>query len=61
VTHNHLYPDLPQPARQRGASFCTTCDQLVQKDLDYCPYDGRSLPPLERHAASDPDEPIGSS
>jgi hypothetical protein len=38
-----------------------TCDQLVQKDVNYCPYDGRPLPPLERHGATDPGEPIGSS
>jgi hypothetical protein len=26
---------------------CPSCEQLVQMDLNYCPYDGRRLPPLE--------------
>lgn len=25
---------------------CPTCGELVQKDLNHCPYDGRRLPPL---------------
>jgi hypothetical protein len=26
---------------------CPTCEQLVQQDLNYCPYDGRRLPPVD--------------
>jgi hypothetical protein len=26
---------------------CQTCNELVQNDLNYCPYDGRRLPPLD--------------
>ncbi len=26
---------------------CPTCNELVQNDLNYCPYDGRPLPPLD--------------
>jgi hypothetical protein len=26
---------------------CPSCGELVQKDLNYCPYDGRRLPPLD--------------
>jgi hypothetical protein len=26
---------------------CPTCSELVQNDLNYCPYDGRRLPPLD--------------
>jgi hypothetical protein len=26
--------------------FCDHCDQLVQKDLNDCPYDGRRMAPL---------------
>jgi hypothetical protein len=26
--------------------FCNWCDQLVQKDLNDCPYDGRRMDPL---------------
>jgi hypothetical protein len=60
-----LLPLAPSPSllpwAEQNLRFCPTCDQLVQKDLNYCPYDGRPLPPLERHPATDPDEPTGSS
>jgi hypothetical protein len=26
---------------------CPSCERLVQMDLNYCPYDGRRLPPLD--------------
>ena len=49
-----LLPLAPSPSRlpwsEENLRFCPTCDQLVQKDLNYCPYDGRPLPPLQRHA-----------
>ena len=32
---------------------CPTCHELVQNDLNYCPYDGRRLPPLDRRPGSD--------
>ncbi len=28
--------------------FCNWCGQLVQRDLNDCPYDGRRMIPLER-------------
>jgi hypothetical protein len=45
----------------RGLRFFPTCEQLVQKGLDYLLYSGRPLPALERHPAIDLDEPIGWS
>ena len=42
-------------------TFCSTCEQLVQKGLDYFSCSGRPLPALERHLAIELDEPIGSS
>ena len=45
-----LLPLAPSPSLLPWAvenlRFCRWCDQLVQKDLDHCPYDGRPLPPL---------------
>src|SRR6266566_3597749 len=45
-----LLPLTPSPSRLpwsvENLRVCPTCDQLVQKDLNYCPYDGRRLPPL---------------
>jgi|SRR5271170_5099089 len=32
---------------------CPTCHELLQKDLNYCPYAGRRLPPLEPRQGSD--------
>jgi len=32
---------------------CPTCHELVQNDLNYCPYDGRRLPPLDGTPSSD--------
>ncbi|HSZ05997.1 MAG TPA: hypothetical protein VK778_12485 [Solirubrobacteraceae bacterium] len=32
---------------------CPTCNELVQNDLNYCPYDGRRLPPLDGTPGSD--------
>lgn len=47
---------LASPSRLRwgpeNLRFCPTCDQLVAKDLNHCPYDGRPLPPLDRQPAS---------
>jgi hypothetical protein len=31
---------------------CPTCKELVQNDLNYCPYDGRRLPPLDGRPGS---------
>ena len=52
---SQLLPLAPSPSRlpwsPENLRFCHFCDQLVQKDLNHCPYDGRPLPPLDRHAA----------
>jgi hypothetical protein len=53
-THCRRSRDLPQ-------RFCRLCEQLAEKDLDFCRYNRRSRPPLERHLANNLDEPIGSS
>jgi hypothetical protein len=45
-----LVPLAPGPSRLPWAvenlRVCPECGELVQKDLNYCPYDGRRLPPL---------------
>jgi hypothetical protein len=50
-----LLPLAPSPSRlpwaEENLRFCPACDQLVQKDLNYCPYDGRPLPPLVKQLA----------
>ena len=50
-----LLPLVPSPSRLPWAEeqlrFCPSCDQLVQKDLNYCPYDGHPLPPIDRRRA----------
>lgn len=60
-----LLPLAPSPSQLPWAEehlrFCPSCDQLVQKDLNYCPYDGRPLPPIDRRSADDSGVEIGSS
>jgi hypothetical protein len=60
-----LLPLAPSPSRlpwaEENLRFCPSCDQLVQKDLNYCPYDARPLPPPDRPPAHGPADPIGSS
>ena len=60
-----LLPLAPSPSRLPWAEehlrFCPSCDQLVQKDLNYCPYDGRLLPPLERRSPERSGGQAGSS
>jgi hypothetical protein len=60
-----VLPLAPSPSRLPWAEehlrFCPSCDQLVQKDLNYCPYDGRPLSPIDRASADDSREKIGSS
>lgn len=45
-----VLPVSPAPSRLawtvENLRLCPTCDQLVPKDLNHCPYDGRPLPPL---------------
>jgi hypothetical protein len=45
-----LLPLAPTPSELPWAvenlRFCNHCDQLVQKDLNDCPYDGRRMEPL---------------
>lgn len=36
------------PWSEENLRFCPSCDQLVQKDLNFCPYDGRPLTLLDR-------------
>jgi hypothetical protein len=59
-----LLPLAPSPSllpwAEEHLRFCPSCDQLVQKDLNYCPYDGRPLPPIDRRPGRDGGE-IGSS
>lgn len=59
-----LLPLAPNPSQLPWAvenlRICPTCEQLVQKDLNYCPYDGRRLPPLAGRASGDPGTPAGS-
>lgn len=59
-----LLPLAPSPSRLPWAEgnlrFCPHCEQLVQKDLNYCPYDGRPLPPLQRHAVDGSTQAGGS-
>jgi hypothetical protein len=47
-----LLPLAPSPSELPWAvenlRFCNWCDQLVQKDLNDCPYCGRRMAPLER-------------
>jgi hypothetical protein len=43
----------PLPWSVRNLRFCPSCDQLVQKDLNICPYDGRPVPPLPVPAPND--------
>jgi len=40
--------------------ICPTCEQLVQQDLNYCPYDGRRLPPLGDPPPGRQAKPTGS-
>ena len=51
-----LLPLAPSPSRlpwsPENLRVFPYCDQLVQKDLNHCPYDGRPLPPLDRYAAA---------
>jgi hypothetical protein len=60
-----LLPLAPSPSRLPWAEghlrFCPWCDLLVQKDLNYCPYDGRPLPPIDRRSADDSGAELGSS
>jgi hypothetical protein len=49
------------PWAEEHLRFCPSSDQLVQKDLNYCPYDGRPLSPIDRRSADDSREEIGSS
>jgi hypothetical protein len=46
-----LLPLAPSPSALpwsiENLRVCPSCEQLVQMDLNYCPYDGRRLPPLE--------------
>lgn len=53
-----LLPLAPSPSRlpwsAENLRFCPSCDQLVQKDLNHCPYDGRPLPPLDHRASGEP-------
>jgi hypothetical protein len=46
-----LLPLSPSPSRLpwsvQNLRSCPSCGELVQKDLNYCPYDGRRLPPRE--------------
>ena len=50
-----LLPLAPSPSRlpwsESNLRFCPSCQQLVPKDLNHCPYDGRPLPPLDRPPA----------
>jgi hypothetical protein len=59
-----LLPLAPSPSRltwsEENLRFCPSCDQLVQKDLNYCPYDGRALPPLNRQPTRDLAEDVDS-
>jgi hypothetical protein len=59
-----LLPLAPSPSRLtwsvENLRFCPSCDQLVQKDLNHCPYDGRALPPLDPHASGEPAARAGS-
>ena len=58
-------PLAPSPSRPPWAEehlrVCPSHDQLVQKDLNYCPYDGRPLPPIDRRSADDSGAELGSS
>jgi hypothetical protein len=52
-----LLPLTPSPPRLpwsvENLRVCPTRDELVQKDLNYCLYDGRRLPPLDPLARAD--------
>jgi hypothetical protein len=60
-----LLPLAPSPSWlpwvEENLRFCPSCDQLAQKDLIYCPYDGRALAPLDRRPADETADPIGLS
>jgi hypothetical protein len=57
MTHCQSSRDLPRRRRPSSARG----EQLVQKELDHCPHNGLSRPPLERRVATDLDERIVSS
>lgn len=46
-----LLPLTPSPSRLpwsvENLRVCPSCGELVRKDLNHCPYDGRRLPPLD--------------
>ena len=46
-----LLPLAPSPSALpwsiENLRVCPSCEQLAQMDLNYCPYDGRRLQPLE--------------
>jgi hypothetical protein len=46
-----LLPLTPSPSRLpwsvQNLRICASCGEFVQKDLNYCPYDGRRLSPLD--------------
>jgi hypothetical protein len=40
---------------EENLRFCPSCEQLVPKDLNFCPSDGRPLTPLARRSGHDAD------
>ena len=56
-----LLPLAPTPSLLPWAvenlRICPTCGQLVQRDLNYCPYDGQRLPPLAARPSGGPRKP----
>lgn len=60
IVTGQLLPLMPSPSRlvwtEQNLRFCPSCDQLVPKDLNFCPYDGRPLPPLARRSSRAPEE-----
>ncbi|MDQ6776975.1 MAG: hypothetical protein M3071_12350 [Actinomycetota bacterium] len=54
-----LLPLAPSPSRlpwtEDNLRFCPSCDQLVPKDLNFCPSDGRPLSPLGRPFGREPE------
>jgi hypothetical protein len=59
-----LLPLAPTPSwlpwAVENLRICPACEQLVQRDLNYCPYDGRRLPPLADRPSSGLRTPTGS-
>jgi hypothetical protein len=56
-----LLPLSPSPSRLpwsvQNLRSCPSCGELVQKDLNYCPYDGRRLAPPDAPAAASAVQP----